>query len=189
MPKIYLPDDVEFFDEPAPAADRGEERARSKRESHPKGEAGFNLREIDPDTIPTIETCDKILASIAAAQARIKGQIIAAQERARKTGQFSDADWFRRAHGAKSAVGQLHQEVMKKRASMVRAQRATANSLREARESSAFYEVVSEHVDRETFLRWVSMARERAAERLNNLTNQPAQSSSPPKPIASARSR
>jgi uncharacterized coiled-coil DUF342 family protein len=103
-----------------------------------------------------LETLKDELAEIDDSRAAIKGQIEQAQTHRQITGEYADADWFRRAKGALRHLGVERNDVAREVGDVSRRLRRLNDLL----SRDDFHNAVREVVDEQTYARIVDRARE-----------------------------
>lgn len=132
------------------------------------------LRDIDINNITSVAACRAAQDRVLAALTSIKSQMEMAEREASDRGVRSDPDWLRRVGAARRHAARMHQRLLQLGADLAKRERASQHAERCAAEATAFYEVVSESVDHETFVKWKQQAQERAAERMTRAVEEMA---------------
>ena len=128
------------------------------------GRPTYQRERLDARTVQTIEDCDRHMHNTIVSLTRVKQAI--AEVRASGPGQ--DRKWLARAEAARHALGQLHQELTKRRAELTREAKEAQQKAHEARDavrstewSKVFRQVVRERYGEAVFFDIVAEAHRR----------------------------
>jgi hypothetical protein len=112
---------------------------------------------IDKDPVAAKQLIDSAMDALATACGAIQGQIDAANTRRWENGEFSDSDWYRRAHGALRAKKWQRQRLQDKIGLVNRQLRKQTTTNDEKTREQLFIEVAKEHLPHETFVHFWSL--------------------------------
>ena len=135
------------------------------------GRPTYQRERLDARTVQTIEDCDRHMHNTIVSLTRVKQAIAEAHRTAAAGGGYADPKWLARTEAARHALGQLHQELTKRRAELVREAKEARHRAHEARDaarstewSKAFRQVVRERYGEAVFFDIVAEAHRRAGE-------------------------
>jgi hypothetical protein len=122
--------------------------------------ASDKYRHLTTASIPslTIEESNEAIDYVTKSLTSIKQQIAMAKRGHAAEGIKSDWQWLTRTEAARSALGHLHQELLRHRAIMVKARKIAEGDAQQRDKVSVFIRIVRDRVGQETFLKWMAEA-------------------------------